>query len=76
MGSDRTNDDSKNAVNADDSAARHGHGAHGRGRGDEELVEPTNPQPDGANGSDRGGSAAWGSERSGGSTIDKRPPQE
>ena len=31
-----------------------------------------NPEPGGARGSDRGGQDAWGSERSGGSSIDKR----
>lgn len=59
-----------------DSAASRAHGAHGRGvRSQEEKVDETSPQPDFAKGSDRGGSAAWGSESSGGSVIDKRPPE-
>ena len=61
---------------AGDSAARRAHGTHGRGvRSQEEKVDPTTPEPDSAKGTDRGGSAAWGSEASGGSVIDKRPPQ-
>lgn len=48
------------------------HGTHGRGRDQEKLNEDTPTLPDGAEGSDRGGSASWGSEGSGGSTIDKR----
>jgi hypothetical protein len=32
------------------------------------------PEPDATKGSDRGGSAGWGSEASGGSVIDKRAP--
>ena len=59
-----------------DSAAKRAHGAHGRGvRSQEERVDETAPKPDFAKGSDRGGSAAWGSESSGGSVIDKRPPE-
>jgi len=59
-----------------DSAAQRAHGAHGRGvRSQEEKVDPATPVPDSAKGSDRGGSAAWGSEASGGSVIDKRPPE-
>ena len=61
---------------AGDSAAQRAHGAHGRGvRSQEERVDPTAPEPDSAKGTDRGGSAAWGSEASGGSVIDKRPPE-
>lgn len=56
---------------ADDSADKHAHGTHGRGRGDEERTDYTVPKPDGAKDSDRGGSSAWGSESSGGSSIDK-----
>jgi hypothetical protein len=59
-----------------DSAAQRAHGTHGRGvRSQEEKVDETAPKPDFAKGSDRGGSAAWGSESSGGSVIDKRPPE-
>ena len=59
-----------------DSASRRGRGAHGKGVGfKEERVDPANPTPDFAGGSDRGGSAAWGSEGSGGSVIDKRSPE-
>ena len=60
---------------AGDSAAKRAHGAHGRGtRGQEEKVDQTPPSPDFTKGSDRGGSAGWGSEPSGGSTIDKTSP--
>ena len=55
-----------------DSAARRGHGAHGKRGEREERVDPAAPTPDFTKGTDRGGSAAWGSERSGGSVIDKR----
>jgi hypothetical protein len=58
-----------------DSAAERGHGAHGK-RGDrEQHVDPATPTPDFTKGTDRGGSAGWGSERSGGSVIDKRGPK-
>jgi hypothetical protein len=69
------NDEQREQETAGDSAAQRAHGAHGRGvRSQEEKVDPTTPVPDSAKGSDRGGSAAWGSEASGGSVIDKRPP--
>jgi hypothetical protein len=45
------------------------------GRGDEDLVEPTNVETDTARGTNRG-SDAWGSEASGGSVIDKRSPDK
>jgi hypothetical protein len=48
------------------------HGAHGRDRDHEKLDEEM-PTLDEARGSDRGGSASWGSEGSGGSVKDKRP---
>ncbi len=41
-----------------------------------EPAEPPAPEPDVAGGSDRGGSAGWGSEGSGGSVIDKRSPRK
>lgn len=41
-----------------------------RGEPPEEAI----PEPDATRGSDRGGSAGWGSEGSGGSVIDKRSP--
>jgi hypothetical protein len=41
----------------------------------EPAGEPT-PEPGGTQGSDRGGSSAWGSEGSGGSVIDKRSPDK
>jgi len=34
------------------------------------------PEPDVTKGSDRGGSAGWGNEGSGGSVIDKRSPKK
>jgi hypothetical protein len=57
---------------ARDSAAKRGHGAHGKGDEREEHVDPSVPRPDFSKGTDRGGSAAWGGEASGGSTFDKR----
>jgi hypothetical protein len=57
-----------------DSAGQRGHGAHGKHGEREEHVDPAAPKPDFAKGTDRGGSAGWGSERSGGSVIDKRGP--
>ena len=56
-----------------DSADRHGHGAHGKGRGEEQVNDDPAVEPDRTAGSDRGGSAGWGNEASGGSVIDKRP---
>ncbi|HVX40007.1 MAG TPA: hypothetical protein VHB25_10575 [Gemmatimonadaceae bacterium] len=56
---------------ADESADQRAHGTHGRGRGAEERIDATVPKPDGAKDSDRGGSSAWGSESSGGSSMDK-----
>jgi hypothetical protein len=41
-------------------------------RGDQ--AEQAVPESDAARGSDRGGSAGWGSEGAGGSVIDKRSP--
>jgi hypothetical protein len=43
-------------------------------RGD--AAEQATPEPDRTKGSDRGGSAGWGSEGSGGSVIDKRAPDK
>src|SRR4051812_40813153 len=57
-------------ITANDSADAKAHGTHGRGRGTERKDTPPPPQPDRATGSDRGGSAGWGSEGSGGSVID------
>ena len=57
-----------------DSAGQRGHGAHGKHGEREERVDPATPTPDFSKGTDRGGSAGWGSERSGGSVIDKRGP--
>ena len=57
----------------EESADRRAHGAHGRGGGEEKVNEDTPSVPDEARGSDRGGSASWGSEGSGGSVTDKRP---
>jgi hypothetical protein len=63
----------------DDSADKRGHGAHGRfGRTPEGRVDPWVSEPDGTNAAtERGlGSSGWGSEASGGSTIDKRRPDK
>ncbi len=68
------NDEMNDPNHANDSAPKRGHGAHGRGRGDEEKLDPAVSQPDSAKGTERG-SAGWGSESSGGSTFDKRPPK-
>jgi hypothetical protein len=73
-------EDTASGENADraepgtDSAAARSHGAHGKHGDREKRVDPATPTPDFAKGSDRGGSAGWGSERSGGSVIDKRGP--
>ena len=63
-------------VAPDDSAAKRGHGAHGRsGHAPEERQDPTPTEPDGTRATERGlGSSGWGSGASGGSTIDKRGP--
>jgi hypothetical protein len=62
-------------ITANDSADAKGHGAHGKGRGDEKADNHPTPKPDAAKGSDRGGSAGWGSAASGGSVVDERPPK-
>ncbi len=67
-------DETNNPDHADDSASKRGHGAHGRGHGSEEKLDPDVSQPDSAKGSERG-SSGWGSESAGGSTFDKRPPK-
>lgn len=67
--------ESPNAPGGDSAVAR-GHGAHGSGDDREERLDPANSKPDFSKGSDRGGSGAWGSERSGGSTFDKRSPDK
>ena len=55
-----------------DSAAERGHGAHGRGvLGREQHRDDVDVESGEAEGGPRG-SAAWGSEPSGGSVIDKR----
>lgn len=55
-----------------DSANQRGHDAHGRGvPGHETHVDDVDVAPGEAEGGPRG-SAAWGSEPSGGSVIDKR----
>jgi hypothetical protein len=69
-----TNGEESSTVDrADDSADRKAHGAHGRGGSKEERVDETPSEPGFSRGSDRGGSAGWGSEASGDSVIDKRP---
>ena len=73
---DQSNEGKGERQTVGDSADKRAHGAHGRGvRSQEEKVDPATPVPDSAKGTDRGGSAAWGSEASGGSVIDKRPPE-
>ncbi|NUO62758.1 MAG: hypothetical protein HOQ11_03455 [Gemmatimonadaceae bacterium] len=70
------NDEQGEHSTVGDSADQRAHGAHGRGtRGQEQKLDPTSPAPDSAKGTDRGGSAGWGSEGSGGSTIDKTSPE-
>ena len=63
-------------VAPEDSAARRGHGAHGSGgHTPEERLDATVSEPDGTTATDRGlGSAGWGNAASGGSTVDKRGP--
>jgi hypothetical protein len=68
--------DGQHAEPGTDSAGQRGHGAHGKHGEREERVDPATPTPDFSKGTDRGGSAAWGSERSGGSVIDKRGPDK
>ena len=58
-----------------DSADRHGHGAHGRGGSSEHVQNAVIIEPGRSADSDRGGSAGWGGEASGGSVIDKRSPE-
>ena len=60
-----------------DSADQKAHGTHGRGKGDEQRVDDANVEPDKARGTEKEGGrgeAGWGSQGSGGSVIDKRPP--
>jgi hypothetical protein len=59
-------------ASASDSADQRTHGAHGRGRGEEQLNEDADIEPDTSKSSDRGGSGGWGSASSGGSVVDKR----
>ena len=69
------NDEQGEHQTVGDSAGQRAHGTHGRGtRGQEERVDAADAQPDASKGSDRGGSSGWGSEGSGGSTIDKSAP--
>ena len=60
----------------DNSADPRAHGTHGRGGSEERRDDRPAPEPDVSDGSNRGGSAAWGSESSGGSTIDKRKRED
>jgi hypothetical protein len=56
-----------------ESAADRAHGTHGRGRTEESRVDEPVVDP----GVERGlGERGWGSEASGGSSIDKRSPKE
>jgi hypothetical protein len=68
--------DDPSAVSAEDSADRRAHGTHGRGGSEEKRDDHPAPEPDRSSGSDRGGSAGWGSAASGGSVIDKRPEHD
>ena len=55
-----------------ESAADRAHGTHGRGRTEEKRVDEPVVDP----GVERGlGEPGWGSEGSGGSSIDKRSPK-
>ena len=55
-----------------ESAADRAHGTHGRGRTEEQRVDEPVVDP----GVERGlGEPGWGSEGSGGSSIDKRSPK-
>ena len=56
-----------------ESAADRAHGTHGRGRAEESRVDDAVVDP----GVERGlGEPGWGSEASGGSSIDKRSPKQ
>lgn len=58
-----------------DSADQKAHGTHGRGGSEEQRVDDANVEPDVSRGTEREGgrgSAAFGSQGSGGSVIDKR----
>jgi hypothetical protein len=69
----REENDAKRDEPGVDSAGRRGHGAHGKGVGaHEERFDEDSPKPDFSKSTDRGGASAWGAERSGGSTFDKR----
>jgi hypothetical protein len=57
---------------ADDSADQRTHGAHGKGRGQEQRNDGPPIEPGVSDGNDGRGSASWGSEGSGGSVVDKR----
>ena len=73
---DQTNDPMNDPNHADDSAAKRGHGTHGKGDAREERIDPSPVEPTESRGTDPGhGEAGWGSEGAGGSVIDKRPPE-
>ena len=56
-----------------ESAADKAHGTHGRGRAEEKRIDDAAVEP----GVDRVlGAPGWGSESAGGSSIDKRKPEE
>lgn len=57
---------------SDDSANRQRQGARRRSRSEAQENVDHVVEPENADASDRGGSASWGSEGSGGSVIDKR----
>jgi hypothetical protein len=52
-----------------------GEGVQAHAASSREPHREVTPEPDFTKGTDRGGSAGWGSEASGGSVIDKRGPE-
>ncbi|HUQ81365.1 MAG TPA: hypothetical protein VM076_09520 [Gemmatimonadaceae bacterium] len=61
-----------------DSADQKAHGTHGKGMGNEQREDEADVQPDMSRGTEAEGgrgSAGFGSQASGGSVIDRRPPK-
>ena len=69
-------DQDPSMVPPDDSADARAHGTHGRGGSEERRDDQPAADSGTSAGSDRGGSAGWGSEASGGSVFDKRNRSE
>ena len=62
-----------------DSADQKAHGTHGKGMGNEQREDEADVEPDMSRGTEREGgrgSAAFGNQASGGSVIDRRPPDK